>query len=210
MKRVVVCLLAAMASLAVSAEELGERNALTVYGGYRVGGSFTEVDTGNSLKLQNSPAVSLAVDVGLDPQRQLQVFLSRQSSHVDFSQVAAPKTNTLGTTRLPFTATYLHLGGTYFFDGPIGQGPYAVGGLGVAVLQLDGPGYGEEVLPSMNLGFGYQWLFARNLALRLEGRYYASLIDSSGSLFCSGGCVVSISGQSLGQGELLLGLSVPF
>jgi hypothetical protein len=46
--------------------------------------------------------------------------------------------------------------------------------------------------------------------LRFEGRGYATLVDSSGGLFCSGGCVISIKGSTVTQGEALLGLSFRF
>ena len=49
-----------------------------------------------------------------------------------------------------------------------------------------------------------------SLALRAELRGYATLINSSGSFFCSGGCVVSLKGDALVQGAALLGLSMRF
>ena len=48
------------------------------------------------------------------------------------------------------------------------------------------------------------------LAVRVEARGYGSLVNSSGGVFCSGGCVVSIKGDSITQGELMLGLSARF
>jgi hypothetical protein len=53
-------------------------------------------------------------------------------------------------------------------------------------------------------------MLARNVSLRTELRGYLSLINSSGDFFCSGGCVVSIRGKTLGQAEGLLGLSIGF
>jgi hypothetical protein len=41
-------------------------------------------------------------------------------------------------------------------------------------------------------------------------RGYGTLVNSSGGVFCSGGCVVSISGDSIGQGEVMLGLTTRF
>jgi hypothetical protein len=62
----------------------------------------------------------------------------------------------------------------------------------------------------MNLGLGYQWPLAGALSLRMELRGYFTLINSRSSLFCSGGCVVVIKGDSLAQAEALLGLSFAF
>ena len=104
---------------------------------------------------------------------------------------------------------YLHLGGTFFFDGEVGKGAYAVGGLG-ATLFNPGQGYKSELYPSINIGFGYQWPLGKVLAARIEARGYGTLVNSSGGVFCSGGCVISIKGDSVGQGELMVGLSARF
>jgi hypothetical protein len=48
------------------------------------------------------------------------------------------------------------------------------------------------------------------VALRTELRGYVSVINSSGEFFCSGGCVVSIRGQTVVQAEGMLGLSIGF
>jgi hypothetical protein len=37
-----------------------------------------------------------------------------------------------------------------------------------------------------------------------------TLINSSGQFFCSGGCVVSIRGTTLGQAEGMVGVSIGF
>ena len=44
----------------------------------------------------------------------------------------------------------------------------------------------------------------------MEVRGYATLINSSGGFFCSGGCVVAIKGDSLQQVDALIGLSYRF
>ena len=68
----------------------------------------------------------------------------------------------------------------------------------------------QELRASINLGIGYQVPVGDTFALRFEARGYATLVNSSGGLFCSGGCVVSIEGDVVTQGELMLGLSARF
>ncbi|MFO1301138.1 MAG: hypothetical protein U1F17_12300 [Burkholderiaceae bacterium] len=53
-------------------------------------------------------------------------------------------------------------------------------------------------------------MLGERVALRVEVRGYVTLVDSQGGLFCSGGCVVSIRGDTFTQGEALIGLSVSF
>ena len=181
--------------------------ALTVYGGYRDGGSFRDVSSDQTLDIQGSGAFAISLDLPLDSRHQAQVFVSRQRSELGIEQTAAAPA--VGN-QLPLTVTYVHVGGTYFFNGPIGKGPYAAGGLGITVFELDLSGSEAEVRPSLNLGFGYQALLGERVALRFEARWYVTLVDSSGGLFCSGGCVASIKGDAVTQGEALIGLSFRF
>lgn len=196
-----------LAAAAVSPVAQAKDYAFTLYGGYRDGGSFTDATTGQSLDIQGSGAVAAGLDLPLDAGRQIQLFVSWQSSHLGTGQAAAA--SSVGS-ELPLTVTYLHIGGTNFFGGRIGQGAYLVGGLGVTVFDLHQSGFDTEVRPSLNLGIGYQLPLGERLALRFEARGYATLVDSSGGLFCSGGCVISIKGSTVTQGEALLGLSFRF
>ena len=104
----------------------------------------------------------------------------------------------------------LFFGGINFFDGPIGQGPYVVGGLGATLFQPGSSGTRDELRPSLNLGIGYQRTLGEHLALRVEARGYVTLVKSSGGLFCSGGCLLKIKADAVTQGEVQLGLSYRF
>jgi hypothetical protein len=136
-----------MALPAIAAEKAEKDYAVTVYAGYRGGGSFTDADTGQSLVLESNGAVSLALDLPFDASRQYQIFVSHQ------------RTN----------------------------------------LSLDTP-------PSA----GSNRLLGDTFAVRVEARGYATLVNSNSGVFCSGGCVVSISGDTVSQGEVMLGLSTRF
>ena len=192
----------ALFMLPVAASAAG--NALTVYGGYRDGGSFTEENSDECVEIKGAGAVSLALDFPYDNSRQYQIFLSHQRT-----ELSLDGTPIAGGPELDMNITYLHVGGTYFFTGPVGKGPYVVGGLGATFFDPSA-GYDSELRGSGNLGFGYQLPIGETLALRFEARGYATLVNSSGGFFCSGGCVVSISGDTITQGELMLGVSGRF
>ena len=75
------------------------------------------------------------------------------------------------------------------------------------------PQYGgltSEIRPSLSIALGYEQALGPALALRMELRGYATLINSSGGFFCSGGCVVVLHGDGLLQAEGLIGLSLRF
>ncbi len=191
-----------LALMLASALPAAAQNSVSVYGGYRGGGSFQQnTSPFDSIGLQSSAAGSISLDLGLDATRQVQIFASYQSTELEA---------TATTPVVPLTVGYLHLGGTNYFEGAVGRGAYVVGGLGVTRLAPGLSGLSAEYRPSMNLGLGYQWPVAGALSIRAELRGYFTLINSSSSLFCSGGCVVSIKGDGLTQVEALLGLNLAF
>lgn len=194
----------ATAALLASASVLpaAAQNAITLYGGYRGGGSFEqETSPFEAISLKSSASGAIALDFGLDATRQVQVFASYQSTELEA---------TATTPVVPMTVGYLHLGGTNYFEGAVGRGAYVVGGLGVTRLAPGLSGLSAEVRPSLNLGLGWQWPISGALSLRAELRGYFTLLNSDSSLFCSGGCVVSIKGDGLTQLEGLVGLSLAF
>jgi hypothetical protein len=201
----------ALTATAATAQTNNKESAITLYGAYRDGGSFIDASTDQKLRLDGSSAWAISYDKGLDGSRQLQFFISYQSTDLRLEQTSTtpPATGTTSAA-LPMKVTYLHFGGTNFFDGPIGQGPYLVGGLGATWFQPGLDGYSDELRPSLNLGIGYQVALGDRLALRVETRGYVTLVNSSGGLFCSGGCLFTIKGDAVTQGEVQLGLSYRF
>lgn len=182
----------------------GSENGITLYGGYRAGGNFTETTTGQDVRVDSFASIALAVDIALEPGKQVQLFYSRQKT--DLSSGAF----LVSTSSIPLTIEYFHIGGTSFFE-TMSSGPYVVGGIGATVFRPEGPGLTSETKPSMNLGFGYMLPLAHSLGARFEARGYATLIDSTGGLFCSNNsCLVSIKGTALYQGEVLVGLTGRF
>jgi hypothetical protein len=196
---------ALVAGLAVSAAAAGAQTTMTLYGGARGGGEFDDASgNGNTFKLKSGAAVSASVDWQLDDGRQGQVFYSFQRSALPGRAFGQP-------AEVAVNISYLHLGGRVFFEGDARHGGgYVVGGLGATWFSPGLAGLSDEVRPSANVGIGWQWTLTPNVALRTELRGYLSLINASGEFFCSGGCVVSIRGRTLAQGEGLLGLSIGF
>ena len=130
-------ILATAALLALAtALPVAAQNSITVYGGWRGGGSFQQ-DTSpfESLSLKGSASGSIALDFGLDAMRQVQVFASYQSTELEA---------TATTPVVALTVGYLHLGGTNYFEGAVGRGAYVVGGLGVTRLSPGLSGLSDE------------------------------------------------------------------
>jgi hypothetical protein len=196
---------ALVAGLAVSAGAAVAQTSVTIYGGARGGGDFEDASgNGNTFKLKSGAAASASIDWRLDDGRVAQVFYSFQRSALPGKAFGQP-------AEVAVNISYLHLGGRVFFDGDARSGGgYVVGGLGATFFSPGLGGLSDEVRPSANAGIGWEWPLARNVALRAELRGYASLINSSGQFFCSGGCVVSIRGTTVAQAEGMVGVSIGF
>ena len=179
---------------------------VTTYGGWRGSGQGLERNAPSdpAVRLGSGPAASMSVDWTLDSARQLQLFASHQQTELETS------TGTGTPLRVPLKLSILQLGGTNFIDGQVGNGTYVVGGLGVTHLSPGLAGFESELRLSLSLGLGYQWPLSAGLSLRTELRGWGTLINSGGSFLCSGGCTVSIKGDTLTQVEALLGLAWSF
>jgi hypothetical protein len=193
---------AILAGLALASSASMAQVAVTLYGGARGGGNLVNQTAGDTkITLASGAAGSLSVDWLLDDGRQAEVFYSFQRS-------ALPGSSLNQASDVPLDVHYLHVGGRVFLDGTYASNSgYAVGGLGITHFKPDLGGLSSETRASMNLGLGYQWMLARQIALRTELRGYLTLINSSGGFFCSGGCTVSIRGDTLTQVEGMVGLS---
>ena len=179
--------------------------ALTFYAGFRDGGSFDDNASGSSVSVRSSESYAASLDFPLDEGRQFQVFYSFQNSSLGLDSIlvnAAPN-----NTEFPLHIMYLHFGGTSYITGEVGHGAYAVGGLGASLFDPTTSGFDSELRLSANVGLGYQQPLGKHLALRFEARGYFTLFNSSGGVFCSGGCTIAISGQTVVQGELAIGIA---
>jgi hypothetical protein len=190
--------------LASSAACAQSGSAVTIYGGARAGGDLVDQNSNDTnVTLVSGPTLSLSFDWLLPDWRQAQIFYSYQRSAIPASAVN-------GASDVGLGISYLHAGGRVFFDGSyLTNGGYVTGGLGITYFSPSG-GLSSEVRPSMNVGLGYQWMLAKQVALRTEMRGYVTLVNSSGGFFCNGGCTFSLRGDALTQFEALAGLSFGF
>jgi len=180
-------------------------NSITLYGGYRWGGSLTDANTGSTWDLRNDSSYALAVDIGVDRETQVQLFYSHQQSALS-SGTFAPKADNIG-----LAIDYYHIGGTYFMH-EVGAGYYVVGGFGATHVRPDRDDLNSETFLSANFGIGYMLPLGKHAGLRFEARGHGTLINNESTQFCgeNGGCVVIIEGDGMYQGEVLAGFSIRF
>ena len=64
---------------------------MTLYGGYRSGGSFTDTVSNTPLRIDDSAVGAISLDLPMDASRQVQFYLSHQRTELDTSN-ATPAT----------------------------------------------------------------------------------------------------------------------
>ncbi len=185
------------AALSLAASPATAQGSITLFAGYGGTGGIDNVTTGSSADVKNAAAFGAALGWPLDASRELQLYYNQQSTTVSPGG---------GASSFDLTLRSLHVGGTVFVDGAVGKGFYAVGGIGVTQFSPSGGGYGSEVKPSGNLGFGYMVPLGDRLALRAEVRGTLALVNSSGGFLCSGGCVVVLRGDTVSQVQAQIGV----
>lgn len=201
---VLVCVPVKYAS-AQSVPTADNESSVTLYGGGRFGGSVTDSTTNSTVDLQNGTSFGLAVDIGLDRSRQVELFYSQQ----DAALSSGAFTPQLGNVEL--TLHNYHFGGTAFID-EIGSGGYVMGGIGGTTATPKSSGLNSGTFFSGNLGVGWMVPLAKHAGIRFEARGYAVVLNGNGSLFCGGaaGCRVAVKGKGLFYGEVLGGVAVRF
>ena len=180
-------------------------SSVTVYGGYRFGGSVTNTTNDSTIDLEtirvsHSPSIS-------DWIRTVRVELFYSQQHTALTSGAfSSQANNIGLTLYNY-----QIGGTAFIE-EVGRGLYVMGGIGATTAKPDHAGLNSE---TFSLRQSRHWLdgaFAPHVGLRFEARGYGILLNNNSALFCGGtaGCTVAIKGSGIFEGEVLGGLTFRF
>ena len=173
----------------------------------------------------------------LDGDRAPEVFVAMGSTHDDdfftgavFDGGYALLTNdgsgrfTLASERLPPPAykdagsasivdldlDYYHVGLAYHWT-PGQLQPFVVGSIGATRFAPESSIFGDETRFSASVGGGLAAYFTSNVGIKVEGRLFSTLIDSSEDAFCDRfNCYRYDDSQYLVQGELRAGLVFAF
>lgn len=208
-KSVIPFLLLFLTVTSVAAQE-GPRFELTPFAAYQWGGGFEQTSTGTTLELDDSASFGLIFNIRVDADRQVEIFYSRQKTETDTEGLF------VNDPVLDLDVQYLHFGGTVAFDtdNPLGR-PYIVATIGASRLEPRGSGFDAETFFSFSFGGGVKLFPDKRLGLRLEGRLFGTLIDSSSEIFCRSGfdtnfCAVRVEGDFLFQWQAMAGLVFRF
>jgi Outer membrane protein beta-barrel domain len=176
--------------------------AATPFVGYRVGGNFQLVDTGQSVRVDDHGSAALALNLRTADWTQYELFYARQSSTLS------------GTGFVPtgVKVEYLHIGGLVPLDETEHLKPYFGGGLGVTRLSPDSAQGSDETRFSMSLALGLRVPLNPHFSLRFEGRGFLTPVNTDSAFFCrsdqSGAlCALHAQGSLFFQFDFLAGVT---
>lgn len=189
-----ICISTATAADAVEYE-------ITPFVGWRASDSLEEVNTGTTIKLDETRSYGLLLSLKQEPDVSYDFLFSRQNTQLQ------PDSPTGSTESLRLD--YYQVGGTVFYD-YAKLHPFATGGLGATHISPANDAFSSETKFSLSLGGGLKIPLTQHVGLRFEARGYGTVVGSSGAILCSGGCVVKFNGSLFMQFEASAGLSVAF
>lgn len=183
------------------------RYEISPFVGYRIGGSFEDDDTGQDYDIDDDTAFGLIVNLAADANTQWEFGWSRSETAVDVPSVNGSPDS------IDLDIDYFQAGGTYVWDGRRAQ-PFLVATLGAAHMNPDGQGDSETYF-AFSIGGGWRLFPAERLGLRVEGRFYGTLLDSDSDIFCRTGpdnnqCLIQSQGEILWQWQMLVGATYRF
>jgi hypothetical protein len=202
---ILITMSACMVALATAPPSEAQGMQLTPFVGLRYGPSFTELETGNGVTLDASADFGLIV--GIPWKKEHRSFLELIWSHQDADLGVRGAEPTL----LGLDIDYLHLGGTVPFATPNKKLETLLsGGLGATYMQADIAGSSSALFFSVSLAGGLRYHLSQRVALRFDLRGWFTINSSQGAVFCSGGCVIAISGSWFAQIEATGGVQLSF
>jgi opacity protein-like surface antigen len=167
---------------------------ITPFAGYTWGGQFSDSVTGTTLKVKETANYGVMVDIKQDEQSQIELYFSHQATQLQSD--SGPFT---GNPLFNLDIDYYHLGGTYGADSGKAR-PFLVGTLGVTHMVPQGAGLDALTKFSLSLGGGVKLFATDRVGFRLEGRWFGTLFNGSGSAFCtSGTCAINVQGDLFSQ-----------
>ena len=183
---------------------------ITPFAGYTWGGEFNDSVTGTTLKVDEAANYGVMVDFNLvdinkEGQSQIELYFSRQAT-----QLRTDNGLFTGNPLFDLDIEYYHIGGTYGMD--LGKvKPFIVGTLGATHMVPQGPGLDALTKFSLSLGGGVKLFATDRIGLRLEGRWFGTLFNGSGSAFCTTGtCAIHVQGDLFSQFVANAGLIIAF
>ncbi len=176
---------------------------ITPFGGYQVGGKL-QIQEGD-LRISDNPTLGVILNVPLRPGAQLELLFSHQETNMKLTR----RSTGLQETLFDMAVEYFQVGGLYEAERDGRVKVFGMGSLGVTHYNPKESGRSSEWRFSGGFGVGAKTFMSERVAIRTEARLMFTLINASGSIFCSSGsgCLTNVQGTGVAQLLLTAGLT---
>lgn len=182
---------------------LAQGGEITPFVAWQDGGAVAI--SNDSAGLNGAPAFGVFVTFDRGAGRKLDVVLSHQATEATAENIV------FGSRTVDVSISYLHLGGRYFWRPQSRVNPYIAATVGGTYFSVDG---GNALRPSGAAGGGVDLALSERAAIRLDGRFWLTLVDPSTEIACQGGtdisCVTFSDGSLMTQFALSAGVVFRF
>ncbi len=182
---------------------------LTPYYGYRLGGEFNSYSGSGNLEIEDSSAYGLILSFNVNPNAQLDLQWSHQASEL----LGGGGGFLSGSRIFDLDVDVWQVGGNFTGGHPKDPVRGFVGfSVGVTDFQPHATGIEGDSQFSFTFYGGAKIGLAKHLALRLQGQWISTYIDSNDQVFCDpfGFCYVATTSDYLSQFEVAAGLTFKF
>ncbi|MFZ5524138.1 MAG: outer membrane beta-barrel protein [Pseudomonadota bacterium] len=197
-------LVVALFILALSHATPARAVEVAAYTGHRYGGSFMDSNTAADFEVADAAAYGLVLDFDLEPDKQIEVLLSRQNTYLSTTGTFT------GNPLFDLKVDYFHIGGLYMMPDGERVRPFLSGTFGLTRMAPERADLTTENRLSLSLGGGAKIYFSKNLGLRLDVRAIYTALDADAEVFCSGGCAIKVYSNGFVQTEAGAALMLRF
>ena len=173
--------------------------------GHVYGGSFEDSITSANFEVADAAAYGLVVDFDLEPDKQIEILLSRQNTNLSTNDPLFT-----GNPLFNLTIDYYHIGGLYMLPDFERVRPFVSGTFGLTRMAPDRADLTTENRFSLSLGGGAKIFFTKNLGLRFDVRGIYTALNADTAIFCSGGCAIKVNSSGFVQTEVSAALMMRF
>jgi hypothetical protein len=178
---------------------------ITPFIGQRYGGSFEDSITAANFEVADAAAYGLMLDFDLEPDKQIEVYLSRQNTHLSTGDPLFT-----GQPLFDLAIDYYHIGGLYMLPEGDRVRPFLTGTFGLTRMAPKPADLTTENRLSLSLGGGAKIFFTKNLGLRFDVRGIYTALNANAEVFCSGGCAIKVYSSGFLQTEVSAALMMRF
>ncbi len=172
--------------------------------GHSYGGSFEDTTNGDRFQVGDSPSYGILLDIDDMPGKQLELFASRQHTHLSTAGLFT------SSALFDLTISYFHIGGLYMLPGYQRVRPFVSGTIGVTRMDPQDANLVAEDHLSFSVGGGVKYYLSRNIGFRVDLRGIYTMLESESAIFCAGGCTVKVRGNGFVQTSVSVAVTQRF